>query len=295
MVVSEIEYYCSDCPRNCNALRTETEGSGFCSAGLNPVIAKAYPHLWEEPCISGSKGSGTIFFSGCVLKCVYCQNCKISRKPLGKTHTPDGLIDIVKSLEQQGVHNINLVTPTHYTDAIIKAFSKYKPSIPVVYNCGGYESVDTLKKLNGIIDIYMPDFKYYYSDTAIKYSKANNYKEIAVNAIYEMLRQTGNPVFDDNGILLKGTIVRHLILPGHTDESIKILELLDLHFSTDILISLMHQYCPAGDAHKFPNLNRKLSVNEYNKILDRLFELSLDGFVQESSSAKECYTPDFDV
>lgn len=290
-----MEYICSLCPRNCNALRTDDKGNGFCKMGVLPKIARAAPHFWEEPCISGTKGSGTIFFSGCVLSCVFCQNNKISAGGYGKTVSVYELIGYIKSLEEQGVHNINLVSPTPYVESIISAFEKYRPSVPVVYNTGGYEKAETIKRLEGIVDIYLPDMKYIKTELSGKYSGAVNYFEYALPAIKEMVRQTGKPVFDENGIMLKGTIVRHLILPQNTKNSIQVLDVLKREFGDDILVSLMGQYVPMGRADEFKELNRRITAREYNKVLEHMQELGLDGYVQELGSAKKTYIPDFDI
>lgn len=286
---------CNICPRNCNALREIETGKGFCKMGLMPKIARAEPHMWEEPCISGKKGSGTIFFSGCVLSCVFCQNHKISLDKYGKTISIDELIDHIKRLEQLGVHNINLVSPTPYIESIIKCFEKYKPSVPIVYNTGGYEKAETIKRLEGIVDIYLPDIKYINSDISKKYSGAENYFEYASKALKEMVRQTGKPIFDDDGIMQKGTIVRHLILPQNTKNSIDVLEWLDKEFNEKILISLMGQYVPIKNDNEYHELNRRITKREYNKVLEYLENLNLDGFAQELSSANKDYIPDFDI
>lgn len=286
-------YTCTLCPRNCNAERNETEGRGFCGMGMLPKIARIAPHFWEEPCISGSRGSGTIFFSGCMLSCVFCQNFKISRQHHGLIMTEAQLIEGIKSLEAQGVHNINLVSPTPYIEIIINCFTKYKPSVPVVYNTGGYEKAETLRRLEGIVDIYLPDMKYVSSALSKKYSAAENYFEFALPAIKEMVRQTGKPVIDDSGIMQKGTIVRHLILPQNTKNSIAVLNCLKEEFGDEILVSLMGQYIPMGRAGDYPEINRRITSREYNKVLDVYDSLELDGFVQELSSAKEEYVPDF--
>lgn len=286
-------YICSDCPRKCFAKRNETDGNGFCRAGTLPLIARAAPHYWEEPCISGEKGSGAIFFGGCVLKCVYCQNHVISNFPKGKLYTVSQLAMCIKSLENSGVHNISFITPTHYTNAIIEALSIYKPNIPVIYNCSGYESVQTLKRLDGLVDVYLPDFKYYSNEISLMYSKAPDYRQTALDAIKEMVRQTGKPAFDKDGMLCKGTLVRHLILPSNTDDSIKILDLLNEEFQDKILVSLMRQYYPAGKAYDFSELNRKVTNEEYNLVMEHLFSLDLDGFVQDEESADCKYTPEF--
>lgn len=286
---------CKLCPRNCNAVRNENSGKGYCQMGTLPRIARVAPHMWEEPCISGTKGSGTIFFSGCVLFCVFCQNNKISSGGYGKSVTTEQLVDYIKKLESMGVHNINLVSPTPYIESIIDCFERYKPSIPVVYNTGGYEKAETIKRLDGIVDIYLPDIKYISPELSLKYSKAADYFEYASEALKEMVRQTGKPQFNSDGIMTKGTIVRHLILPQHTKNSIEVLEWLNKTFGDEILISLMGQYIPLGNADKYPEINRRITEREYNKVLDFLETTELDGFVQELSSAKKSYIPDFDI
>lgn len=286
---------CTLCPRNCKAERSTDSGKGYCRMGAIPRIARVAPHYWEEPCISGENGSGTIFFSGCVLSCVFCQNSKISSGGYGKTVSVQELVKYIKKLEDMGVHNINLVSPTPYIDSIIECFEKYRPSVPIVYNTGGYEKSDTIKRLEGIVDVYLPDMKYISSDLSAKYSKASNYFEYASEAIKEMVRQTGKPQFDNNGMIKKGTIVRHLILPQNTRNSISVLKWLDETFGSEILVSLMGQYIPLGDAEKYPEINRCITTREYNKVLNYLENLELDGFVQDLSSAKKKYVPDFEI
>lgn len=287
-----IDLRCNLCPRNCNIDRKEN--TGFCKSHINPKIARIAPHFWEEPCISGTKGSGTVFFSGCTLKCVFCQNYEISALNQGTEITPYRLSEEYRKLEQLGVHNINLVSACHYIPAVLESFEIYKPNIPIVYNSGGYEKVETLKMLEGIVDIYLPDFKYSDDTLAKEYSFAPNYVITAKLAIDEMLRQAGTPVFDDNGIMKKGVIVRHLILPNHTKNSIGVLEILKENYDEKILVSLMGQYVPHGKAMDFENLSRKITKREYKKVSDKLIELELDGFMQELTSADEKYIPTWD-
>lgn len=287
-----IDLRCNLCPRNCNIDRKEN--TGFCKSHLNPKIARIAPHFWEEPCISGTKGSGTVFFSGCTLKCVFCQNYEISALNQGTEITPYRLSEEYRKLEQLGVHNINLVSACHYIPAVLESFEIYKPNIPIVYNSGGYEKVETLKMLEGIVDIYLPDFKYSDDTLAKEYSFAPNYVVTAKLAIDEMLRQTGTPVFDDDGIMKKGVIVRHLILPNHTKNSIGVLEILKENYDEKILVSLMGQYVPHGKAMDFEKLSRKITKREYKKVSDKLIELELDGFMQELTSADEKYIPTWD-
>lgn len=286
---------CTVCPRHCGVIRKASVGKGFCKMGENAVVARVAKHMWEEPCISGTRGSGTVFFSGCVLKCVFCQNYKISTQNFGKELTAQQLADCYKRLEQQGVHNINLVNPTHFLNAVIESLNIYRPAVPVVYNCGGYESVESLKKLEGYIDIYLPDFKYADNTVAEKYSRVNNYHETAVAAIAEMLRQQPQNIYDNNGIMEKGVIVRHLILPSNTKNSIAALNSLHNHFGSRLTVSLMAQYIPCGIAEQYPEINRKITRREYQKVFNCLTELDFDGFAQELNSAKSTYIPDFNL
>ena len=283
---------CNLCPRKCSAERNETEGKGFCGLGTLPRVARVAPHMWEEPCISGEKGSGAVFFSGCTLRCVFCQNYAISANNNGRTIKVSELAEEFKKLEAIGVHNINLVSPTPYIDAIIEALEIYRPKIPIVYNSSGYENVETLSRLEGYVDIYLPDFKYADDELAVRYSKAPNYVETATNAVKEMLRQTGEPVFDGE-MMRSGVIVRHLVLPNHTKNSVRCLEHISENFK-GALVSLMGQYTPVYKALENEKLNRKITRREYDKVKSKLFELELDGFAQELSSADEKYIPSWD-
>ncbi|MCH5300967.1 MAG: radical SAM protein [Ruminococcus sp.] len=282
---------CTLCPRNCNAVRTDKQCEGFCQSFTLPKVARIAPHFWEEPCISGSNGSGAVFFCGCNLKCVFCQNYEISALNQGKYITVSQLAECYKELEKQGVHNINLVNACHYVFAILESFKIYKPSVPVVYNSSGYEKAETLKLLENSVDIYLPDFKYSDNKLAEEYSSAPDYRETAIEAIDEMVRQKGAPVFDDDGMLKSGVIVRHLILPNHTKNSIGVLEILKERYNNKILVSLMGQYIPHGKASQFKKLSRKITKREYNKVADKLLELELDGFMQELSAADEKFIP----
>ena len=284
---------CRDCPRDCNKQRSLSTGAGFCKMGMKPKIARVSLHHWEEPCISGENGSGTIFFSGCNMHCIYCQNYNISTMNKGTLISINKLADIYKELEEMGVHNINLVTPTHFSYTILKSFEMYKPKIPIIYNSSGYEKVDTLKHFEGVVDVYLVDIKYYDRLKSKKYSNIDNYFEIASSAIKEMFRQTGEVVFDSNGIINKGIIIRHLILPISTKDSIKILEWIKCTFNKSILVSLMSQYTPLNDLSNFQEINRKITKREYEKVLNKFIELELNGYVQELSSANKCYIPDF--
>lgn len=285
---------CNLCPRKCNACRTEHQGNGFCGSGTLPVVARVAPHFGEEPCISGTKGSGTVFFSGCTLKCVYCQNYEISDGHKGRAVTPKELADCYKRLEQQGVHNINLVTADHYVNAVAESLDIYKPSIPVVYNCSGYTSPKTLSILDGLVDIYLPDFKYSDDALAIKYSSAPNYVNTASAAIKEMIFQVGTPVIDEDGMMKKGVIVRHLILPSHTKNSLGVLDIIKRSYDKQVLVSLMCQYVPVNKAHDFPKINRTITRREYEKVKSELYALGLDGFTQDLTSASTDFIPDWD-
>lgn len=285
---------CSLCPRNCNAIREKREGFGFCKAGLMPKIARVAPHFWEEPCISGTKGSGTVFFSHCTLNCAYCQNYEISSLNKGEYITEEKLCECYRSLEKQGVHNINLVSATPYIDAVIDSMKLYRPDIPFIFNCGGYEKVETIKKLDGYIDVFLPDFKYSDDELSLRLSNAPNYCFTALEAIKQMVKQTGKPVFDENGLIKSGVIVRHLILPNHTKNSINALRLLKENFDDEILISLMGQYVPCARALEIDDINRKITKREYSKVLDELIRLDLDGYSQELCSASEKYIPSWD-
>jgi putative pyruvate formate lyase activating enzyme len=263
--------------------------------GENPVIARADLHLWEEPPISGDNGSGTVFFSGCNLQCIYCQNEKISRGKFGKEITVEELKTIYKELINKGAHNINLVTGSHFVNAIIESLSEPLP-VPVVFNCGGYESIETLKKLEGKIDIYIPDLKYSDNTLATRYSKAPNYSEIATTAIKEMYRQTGDYILDENGLMKKGVIIRHLILPNQLENTKRVIDWVKENFkSGQILFSLMSQFTPIKSCD-IDSLNRRLTQEEYDEIEQYLFDSGIeDGFMQELSSASEEYVPPFNI
>ena len=285
---------CNLCPRKCNAERKENIGNGFCKMPQNPVLARADIHNWEEPCISGEKGTGAIFFSGCSLKCCFCQNYSISHENKGEIITTERLVEIIKELEDKGVHTIDFVNPTHFSHIIIDALTKYKPSVPVVYNSSGYDSVETLEKMQGLVDIYLPDLKYFSSEKSQKYAKCPDYFEKASKAILEMYRQQPKNVFED-GIIQKGLIIRHLVLPANVDESKNILLWVKENLPEDTYISLMSQYTPYGDIKGFKELNRRLTTAEYNKVVDYFLDIGLkNGFVQEKSSAKTDFIPSFD-
>lgn len=286
---------CNACPRKCNVERNIGEFSrGFCKMPYNAVLARASLHLWEEPVISGERGSGAIFFSGCNLRCVFCQNFEISHENFGKQVSKSEFIDIVKRLENQGAHTINLVNPTHFVPFIKEVFSEYKPSVPVVYNTGGYDDVESIRSLDGLIDVYLPDLKYFDSDVSKKYSNAENYFEKASKAVVEMQEQVGKSVLKD-GIMQKGLIIRHLVLPKNTDQSIKILRWIKENLPIDTYISLMSQYVPYVKT-EYKELNRRIVTAEYQKVLDEFERLGFEnGFMQERSSAQTDFIPKFDL
>lgn len=283
---------CNQCPRKCNVDRTKTVG--YCKSPEEFRLSRAALHFWEEPCISGKNGSGAVFFSGCNLGCLFCQNYEISHENKGMTVSDDGLIKIFENLIEQGANNINLVNPTHYAVQLSTLLKKYKPSVPVVYNSSGYESTETLKLLDGLVDIYLPDFKYIRNDKALKYSRAEDYPEVAMRALEEMYLQRGKMEFDENGIMKKGMIIRHLILPSNTNSSLKILDFINEKFP-NAYVSLMAQYTPCNDLSAVPELDRKITEREYNKVVDYALNLGMDKiFIQSGESADEKFIPDFD-
>jgi putative pyruvate formate lyase activating enzyme len=286
---------CKLCPRQCSAERTETEGKGLCGVPSVPVLARAALHQWEEPPISGTRGSGAIFFSGCSLKCSFCQNEPISRDCYGKPVTLERLREICLELIAQGAHNINLVNPTHYAHVVAQLLEQ-PLEVPVVYNTGGYDRVETLRALESKIDIYLPDLKYLSSDPALRYSGAADYPQIAQAAILEMFRQVGPCQFGADGLLKRGVIIRHLVLPGQLEAAKQVMDWVKAQFAPgDVLFSLMSQYIPCGHAGDFPEINRPLRKSEARKAAEYMRLLELDGFCQESTSACEEYIPDFDL
>ena len=286
---------CNLCPRRCNALRDASQNiGGVCQMPSVPKVARAALHFWEEPSISGKNGSGTVFFSGCSLHCVFCQNNDISALNNGKNVSIDGLAEIFKKLEEQGANNINLVTPTHYVDCIIEALNIYKPKIPIVYNSSGYENVETLKKLEGYVDIYLMDFKYIDGAKAKLYSNASDYPNMCKNALKEVYRQQTECVFE-NEIMKKGVIVRHLLMPQATRDAIEIFEWVRENLP-NAYFSMMSQYLPYGRAEDFADINRKITRREQEKVLSYILESGKDNvFVQEMDSSSEKYIPDFDL
>ncbi len=282
---------CNLCPRGCNAERTDDKALGFCKCDNEMKVAKIAPHMWEEPCISGENGSGAVFFSGCTLKCLYCQNYEISHLNNGRYIAPHELAQKLKELENMGVETIEFVSATQYVDKLLETLDIYRPSVPLIFNCGGFERVETLKKLEGYIDVYLPDFKYSDDVLANRLSKCDNYCSTATCAIAEMVRQQPDIIISDNGIIQKGVITRHLVLPNHTKNSIGVLNIIKEHFGDNVLVSLMGQYVPHGDLSNHEDINRKITQREYDKVLDKLIELELDGFAQELESADKSYIP----
>ena len=283
---------CNACPRGCNVDREVS--LGYCKSPEKFKLARASLHYWEEPCISGKNGSGAIFFSGCNLGCVFCQNYEISHGCKGVEVSDDDLVRIMKRLVDEGANNINFVNPTHYSLQLLRVLEKYKPPVPIVYNTSGYDSVETLKMLDGAVDIYLPDFKYIRPDKALKYSKAEDYPQVAEEALAEMKRQVGEDVFDENSIMQRGMIIRHLVLPSNTNSSISALDYLAENFG-DTYISVMAQYVPCGDLTEYKEINRPLTQREYDKVVNHIFDLGLDKiFVQELEAASDEFIPDFD-
>ncbi len=285
---------CNICPRECNIIRKNN--TGYCNSSDKMKIARAALHFWEEPCISGEEGSGTVFFCGCNLRCVYCQNIKISRGDFGKYVTEDELCDIFFSLKNQGANNINLVTPTHFTQNIIKTIDKAKEKgigIPILYNSSGYEKTESLKKLKNKIDIYLPDFKYWDNEYAKRYSNCTDYREYAKKAVEEMLKQVGKPEFDKRGIMTKGVIVRHLVLPYLEEDSKKILKYLYKEYKDDIFISIMNQYTPPKDID-IEELKYPVRDYQYREIVDFAANLGIkNAFIQSGDAIGESFIPEF--
>ena len=284
---------CTICPHNCKINRTKNPGR--CKSTDKIKIALYSIHNFEEPCISGEKGSGTIFFSNCNMNCVFCQNYEISQLGRGKEITIEELANVMIKQQERNVQNINLVTPTSYALHIVEAIKiarKKGLEIPIVYNTNGYESVETLKLLEGYVDIYLPDLKYYYDDLAKKYSKVDNYFEIATKAIQEMYRQVGTPVLDENGVMKKGLMIRHLILPNEVQNSKKVLKWIKENIDSNVYVSIMAQYFPTYKAKEIPEIARKITKEEYEKVENYLYELDLDnGYIQELGEHEEEYVP----
>ena len=285
---------CTVCPRNCMADRTG--GKGFCGVGDGFRVARAAPHFWEEPCISGVNGSGTVFFSGCNLGCVFCQNYEVSHSAFGRDLTDTELMKVFDSLIESGVHNLNLVTPTHYAPRLAKVLKEYNSPVPVVWNSSGYEKAETLKHLEGLVDIYLPDIKYFDSAPALKYSGAADYFDRASEGVREMFRQVGLLETDENGIAKKGIIIRHMVIPGNISQAVKVFSWVRENFSPEISISVMRQYTPYGKALDMPPINRRLSAKEYSIVKEKILALGFENCnFQGKDSAKENFIPDFNL
>ena len=289
---------CNLCPHKCGVNRLENK-IGICKATNNVKLALANMHYFEEPCISGKTGSGTVFFSNCNLNCVFCQNYKISQLGFGEEITIDRLAEIFIELQKRGANNINLVSPTIYSLQIKEAIKKAKElglNLPIIYNSSGYEDVEALKNLDGYIDVYLPDFKYYKNETALEYSKIKNYFNITTLALKEMKRQVGNPVFDDNGIIQKGMIVRHMILPSHIMETIRILDWIKENLGDDTYISIMAQYFPTNKAYLYKEINRKITKKELNIVKNYLEKINMqNGYIQKIGKHEEEFVLDFNL
>lgn len=289
---------CRLCPRNCNVNRLDNE-YGFCKSGENIKLARVSLHEWEEPCISGSKGSGTVFFSNCNLRCIFCQNHEISQESIGIEVSVERLSDIFLEQQNRGAHNINLVTPTHYVPQIIKAIklSKNKGlSIPILYNSNGYENIETIKALDGYIDVYLPDLKYFNDKYALKYSSAPNYFKAATKAIIEMVQQTGKYVFNSEGLIQKGVIIRHMMLPGLLFDSKKVIDFIYNTFGDDVYISIMNQYTPMFNAASCHEINKTVNPKHYDSLIDYALSLGItNGFIQEGGTSSKAYVPEFDL
>ena len=289
---------CRLCPRACNVDRKQGQ-KGVCGvSGTGIYGARAALHMWEEPCISGEEGSGTVFFSGCPLRCVYCQNYEIARAERGSEISVERLSEIFLELQDKGANNINLVTPTHYSLEIIDAVKLAREQglvIPIVYNCSGYESVITLKKLEGIVDIYLVDYKYEDKNLAKRYSNAENYPEIVKLALEEMVRQCSEASFDERGMMQRGVIVRHLLLPGQVQNGQDVVKYVYETYGDSVFLSLMNQYTPLPHVAKWPELNRKVTEEEYELLVNYAIELGVEnGFIQEGDTAEESFIPAFE-
>lgn len=290
---------CTLCPRRCNVERsvhTDPKASlGFCQMGANPVVARAALHAWEEPCISGTRGSGTVFFSGCNLQCVFCQNAVISHEGFGREISPEQLRQVFLNLVDQGAHNINLVNPTHFVPAISRAIGQGLP-VPVVYNSSGYESLETLRHMAGKVQVYLPDFKYADPQLSARLSGAPDYVEVATAALDEMVKQCGGCTYDEEGLLTRGVIIRHLVLPGQLENTFNVIDYVSEHYADRVIFSLMSQYVPCGRASDYPDIDRVLTQDEIDTAIHYLEMSDMEeGFIQQRDSAQTAYIPPFDL
>lgn len=285
---------CNLCPRMCGAERKELTGGGYCRLGEHAVVARVAPHMWEEPCLSGERGCGTVFFSGCSLGCVYCQNHDISHELQGKAVSDEELAQLIAQLESSGVHNISFVTGTHFVPAILRALDIHKPKVPVVWNTGGYERLETLRALEGRVQIYLPDLKYVSPRLGKVLSNAPDYFEHASAAVLEMLRQTGEAVYDQNGMMQRGVIIRHLVLPGCTGDSLKVLDWIAEHVPSCTPVSIMRQYTPIP-ACTVKGMDRRVTDAEYERVVVHAQDLGLNALIQGKEAAQAAFIPDFDM
>lgn len=283
---------CRLCPNECGADRTRSVGR--CHAPRDALVCRVARHMWEEPILSGTRGSGTIFFAGCSLSCVFCQNYEISHFHTGRLYSEADLIDAMKQLVAEGAHNINFVNPTHYAHILASVLKKYRPPVPVIYNTGGYDKADTLKALEGLVDIYLPDLKYLSPELALRYSGRRDYPAVATAAIDEMVRQAGTPQIEA-GLMKSGVIVRHLVLPGHSEEAVRVADYLTERYGESIYISAMSQYTPHGDLRAFPEIDRPLRPIEYKRMVAALTRAGAKNcFIQSSESASADFIPPFE-
>lgn len=284
---------CTLCPRGCGALRTAQEGRGFCRLPETMLIARIAPHLWEEPPISGTRGTGAVFFSGCTLRCAYCQNADISHRNAGRPFTTEALADALRRLVDMGMQTISLITATPYIPQILRVLERYRPPVPLVWNTSGYETVESLRMLEGVIDVYLPDLKHFSPQMGRLCAKAEDYFAVVSAAIQEMVRQTGLPVYDEaTGIMRRGTMIRHLILPGLTGESCALLDWVHDTLPAGVPVSLMRQYVPCNGVD-IPGLQRRITPREYRRVRDHMLALGLPGFLQEPASASTDFVPVF--
>lgn len=289
---------CRLCPRDCGVNRLNGQ-LGYCKSRANVMVARAALHHWEEPCVSGEAGSGTIFFSNCNLRCVFCQNYDISQEAVGKEVTIERLSEIFIELQEKGANNINLVTPTHYVPQIIAAIDiarKNGLELPILYNCSGYENIETIKLLHGYIDVYIPDIKYFSSKYSLKYSNAPDYFKYASEAVSEMVKQVGEATFDENGIIKNGVIIRHMMLPGLLFDSKKIIDFIYNTFGDRVYISIMNQYTPMHNSNLFPEINKPLKAEHYNSLIDYALNIGIkNGFVQDDGTSSKAFIPPFNL
>lgn len=289
---------CCLCPRDCHVNRAAGQ-RGYCRMTEELVVARAALHMWEESCISGDEGSGTVFFSGCAMGCVYCQNHNIAIGKAGKSISIERLAEIYLELQYKGANNINLVTPSHYIPQIIEAIHRARDHgliLPIVYNCSGYEKVEALQLLEGYVDVYLPDFKYMDPSIAKRYSNCSDYYFYASRAVQEMYRQVGEPQFNHKGIMTKGVIVRHLVLPGYLQDSKNVIKFLYDTFGNQIYISIMNQYTPMPAVESYSEINRTITASEYDELVDYAISLGVEnGFIQEGETASESFIPEFNA